>query len=46
LQLFRGQLQKAEALYRTKSETLEQMRMATTRLSDPVAVCLVEVRRP
>jgi len=46
LQLFRGQLQKAEAVYQQKIEELEKTRTATAWLSDPAAVCLVEVRRP
>jgi ATP-dependent helicase HepA len=45
LPAFRGQLQKAEADYRAKQSQLEQTRIVTARLSEPVAACLVELRR-
>lgn len=45
LPAFRGQLQKATAEYEDKLAQLEQTRNVAARLSDPVAACLVEVRR-
>ncbi len=45
LPAFRGQLQKAKAEYEDKVSKLEQTRDVAARLSDPVAACLVEVRR-
>ncbi len=45
LPAFRGQLQKAAADYEAKVSQLEQTRDVAARLSDPVAACLVEVRR-
>ncbi len=46
LPALRGQLEKAEAEYRAKVASLEETRTVSARLSEPVAVCLVEVRRP
>ena len=44
LPALRGQLEKAEAEYRAKLATLEERRTVAARLSEPVAICLVEVR--
>jgi hypothetical protein len=41
-----GQIQKAEALHRSRMAELEQTREARCRLSEPIAVCLVNVIRP
>jgi hypothetical protein len=46
LPALRGQLDKAEAEYRAKLASLEETRTASARLSEPLAVCLMEVRRP
>jgi superfamily II DNA or RNA helicase len=41
----RGQLQKAEAEYHAKLAELEQIEQAGARLSEPIAACVVYVRR-
>lgn len=45
LSLFQRQLDKADADYRVQCSNLEGNRTTSARLSDPVAACLVEVRR-
>jgi len=45
LALFEAQLQKAELRYHERVSALEDDRHVSTRLSDPVAVCVVSVRR-
>ena len=46
LPAMKGQIDKLEAEYRAKSQALEQARTVSISLSEPIAVCLVEVRRP
>jgi superfamily II DNA or RNA helicase len=46
LPALRGQLQKADAEYRARLAELEQTDQAGARLSDPIAACVVRVRRP
>lgn len=46
LALFEAQLQKAEARYHERVSGLETDRRVSTRLSDPIAACVVSVRRP
>lgn len=45
LRAFQGQLDKADADYRDRCNNLEVTRKVSARLSEPVAACLVEVRR-
>jgi superfamily II DNA or RNA helicase len=45
LPAMRGQLQKSEAEFRARLAELEQTKEVSVRLSDPVAACVVEVRR-
>lgn len=45
LPALRGQVQKAEAEYHAKLEALDKTRVASARLSDPVAACVLNVRR-
>lgn len=45
LPALRGQLQRAEAEYQRKLEDLENTRTVSARLSDPIAICCVEVDR-
>lgn len=45
LPALRGQIQKADVEYRAKAEELEQTKEVRARLSDPVAVCVIDVSR-
>ncbi len=45
LRAFQGQLDKADADYREQLERLEDTRRVRARLSEPVAACLVDLRR-
>jgi hypothetical protein len=45
LRAFQGQLDKADSDYRERLDSLDQTRDVTARLSDPVAACVVEIRR-
>jgi superfamily II DNA or RNA helicase len=45
LRLFEAQLQKAESNYQTRLDELDRARKVTARLSEPLAACLVEIRR-
>ena len=45
LALFEAQLQKAEVRFRERVSGLETDRLVSTRLSDPIAICVVSVRR-
>lgn len=45
LPALQGQLQRAEAEYQKKLEELESTREVSVRLSDPIAICCVEVDR-
>lgn len=45
LPAFRGQLDKAKAECEDKVRHLEQTRKVAARLSEPLAACVVEVRR-
>jgi hypothetical protein len=45
LRAFQGQLDKADSSYRERLSNLDQTREVSARLSDPVAACLVEIRR-
>jgi hypothetical protein len=45
LPALRGQLQRAEAEYQRKIEELEKTRAVSARLSDPIAICCVDVNR-
>lgn len=43
LPAFRGQLQKLDAEHRARLQDLEQAKSVSVRLSDPLAVCVVQV---
>ena len=45
LRAFQGQLDKADSDYRDRLNNLEETRDVSARLSQPVAACLVEIRR-